>query len=255
MILVSLLVASVVQYFCQQWQLTAVPLRAKYNELSAHWLQHVKGGAWLRAICCLLPVWIVLILIIAFCSWVMGPIVHVIIVLFVVWHAVVLQFGDSDEAIDSDWMWGRVEATFVPIFWYALLGLPALIFIYLLRGFRDDFEKDVAIGADHSWCWRANPYSAVLSVLAWLPLRLVILSLALVGDFVATIKAFGSHWADGFMGMRAILWQVAQAAARPAAVDDSAVPVLNTQMHSYCQRVQIVWLLVIAVFTLGYWLA
>lgn len=251
MVLIAILIAALVQLLLPSCRLDVSKWYRVYLQKMVHAMGHAAQNKWLSVIFLCLPVWIVVMVVLALFNWIVGPIAYGILVLFLAWLCLdIYPRGGEQETPDQGWLANKRDALFSPLFWFALLKTPLLILHTVLRLTSDHWSS--LEGNDQS----SNPCADVIAVLAWIPARLMVVAAAVVGDFVATMKASTAFWAQSIRSDGEQLWSCMQASLRSKSGSEDSTEVINsTGVFAQYRAVLIVWLVVIAIFTVGYWFA
>lgn len=151
--------------------------------------------------------------------------------------------GELVEAVQGWLLWQALQSFFSVVFWYCVLG-PAAALAYRL----------VALACEHS----RNPLLAeragrVRHVLDWLPVRLLALSFALVGNFVAVCRLMLHELLSGSVSAASLAARCGRLAADLPGHPSSAQGVAGLDsLWSLLQRAAILWYALIALWTLLY---
>ena len=122
------------------------------------------------------------------------------------------------------------------IFWFALFGPVGLVLYYLIKYFRNYFQQHPTAESKELGFYAQR----TLAVLDWIPVRLFTLSFALVGQFVTVFKVWMKSVLGGFDSNMRLITECGQLVVNTT---EDAVGLLN--------RVLIIWLVVIALVTIG----
>ena len=249
MVLIAILVAALFQLFLPNCRLDISKWFRAYLQKMIHVMGQAAQNTWLSVIFLCLPVWIVVLLLLALFNWILGPIVYWVLVFFISWLCLDMNPMKDDGPFTGSWLEAKRDAVFSPIFWFAILKTPLLVLYSTLRFTRDNWP--LLEGNQQG----SNPCGDVLAVLAWIPARLMVVAAAVVGDFIATMKAASSFWLEAIRADSTRLVHCLQAALREKTTDSEQEVSNNTGVFMQYRAVFIVWLVVIAIFTIGYWVA
>lgn len=128
------------------------------------------------------------------------------------------------------------RALYGMIFWFTLFGPVGLVLYYVTKSLNSYFQQHLRSEAKELGFYAQR----VLAVLDWIPVRLFTLSFALVGHFASVFKLWMKSLLGGFDVEMSLITQCGQAVVNTA---EDAIALLN--------RVLIVWLVVIALVTIG----
>lgn len=135
---------------------------------------------------------------------------------------------------------------FAVIFWFAVFGPIGLALYSIVGELRSFLQRE-----QESHQAMSASVVKVQGVLDWVPIRLVGLSFALVGHFASVFK----QWlAQALLGIKDNVYQVADwgmTAVRHASSDESSDQA--DEVVQLIDRSLLVWLVCIALFTIGYW--
>jgi membrane protein required for beta-lactamase induction len=250
MVLIAIIVAGLVQLFLPKCRLDTSHWLRWYMQKMLHVMGQSAQNLWLSVIFMCLPIWIVVLLVLALFNWILGPIAFWILVFFISWLCLdIYPARNEDTAYDAKWVASKRDAVFSPVFWFGIFKTPLLVLYSLLRFMRDNWH---AVEGNNQ---TSNPCADVIAVLAWVPARLMVIAAAVVGDFTATVKASASFWLESLRADGTQLWAAMQAGLRQKPPEgEQAMTSNHASFQQYC-AVLIVWLVVIAIFTVGYWFA
>ena len=147
------------------------------------------------------------------------------------------------------------EKMFVVFFWYMVTGPLGVVFCYVTYQLRDDHSRAMPAIAQH--------YNRVLlRVLEWLPMRLLVLSFSLAGNFVKCFAKFKQVLWDFSLDTdhADLLYDFAGAAldgSEPSAEEDfaqdaslqSRIAQRIEALQALLERTQLIWLSVLALIT------
>ncbi|QIB66635.1 regulatory signaling modulator protein AmpE [Kineobactrum salinum] len=152
---------------------------------------------------------------------------------------------EVSDTLDSEWLRQQVEARlcyasyqgwFAVVFYFVVLGPVAAVGYRLLQLYRDG--GDAAQG----------PAARVLFWLDWVPVRLLLATFALAGDFVRSRDVLMSAATDTWAEPADLLWQVASAAESPV---QEGTPLQQAAANARAlagllHRCAVAWIVVIA---------
>ncbi len=125
-------------------------------------------------------------------------------------------------------LWQGYQSFFAVIFWYALLG-PVAALAYRLLALALEHARQPAL---------REQAARVRHILDWLPVRALVLSFALVGNFLAVIRVL-LHWLLAWdISAAALLGKAGRVASDVEAVELGAAGVasLDALWHCWCAR-------------------
>ncbi len=241
MTLLLILIVVGVQHFLN---VLSLPWRLNWGALYYKWCEQkvtcVTGGHGLLGLAILIvPMVLIIAVIYSVMLHLLGRVGYAIFTLFLLWYC--LDARDLKKqpypCIGPVNTLGQVyQNLFGPLFWFVVLGPMWLAFYYLVSYFSQYFNdhpssesKDLQVYAQR-----------VLAVLNWIPLRLFTFSFALVGQFTVVTKVWVSAL---FSGLDVHLNLIAQCGQIIVKTTEDAVDLVN--------RVLIMWLVVIALVTIG----
>ena len=143
------------------------------------------------------------------------------------------------------------QRVFSVLFWFVILGpLGAMLF------FVTNQLATLARAEDSEFNFISQPTDTFLSLLEWIPVRLLAFSFALVGHFKPTMQWLWQHKTDGLSATQDM---VCQAGFTALAIDSENTQTASvTENHDALDLVfhaGVAWLVVIAILTLTAWIA
>jgi hypothetical protein len=251
MVLIAVLVAGLFQLIFPTCRLDISPWFRLYLQK----MRQVMGTSAQKPILCIvftcLPIWIVILLILALFHWILGPIAYAILLFFICWLCLdIYPAAKGQASLDAAWLATKRDALFSPMFWFAIFKAPLLVLYTTLRYTRDSWSE--LEGDDHQ---KTNLCADMVAIFSFIPARLMVIAAALVGDFSATFKASPSFWFESIRANSSQLWACMQSALRENESMPSQEAMDDEHRFNQYRAVLIVWLVVIAIFTLGYWAA
>lgn len=208
----------------RNWVLHYVSLIRKYfaKLLDGHFLFNMA--------ILILPIVIVMSLIFTIVYHVFGHIGYLLLSLGLLWYCVdatVLKQGSSDLPLQS------YQKVFSLLFWYFVFGPVGLTFYIVVRTLQ-------------AYLLEQQHFGFLLGILDWVPVRLVGLSFAVVGNFSAVFKEWVKVLFQGISENTALLTSWTDAALGPENKN-------SQEMMRLIQRALIAWLVVMALVTIGIW--
>ena len=142
-------------------------------------------------------------------------------------------------------MTAYLQELFTPLCWFLLLGSWGIVVVSVYYSFRLCANQTLMMDV-------ADRAKALMAVFDWLPSRLVVLSFALVGQFVETWRYWQANMSN--YGVSAV--EFVDAAAEQAEVIDHGQPLVSTlpmtlvkalaAYESLCYRSMLIWVVVLA---------
>ena len=142
-------------------------------------------------------------------------------------------------------MTAYLQELFTPLCWFLLLGSWGIVVVSVYYSFRLCANQTLMMDV-------ADRAKALMAVFDWLPSRLVVLSFALVGQFVETWRYWQANMSN--YGVSAV--EFVDAAAEQAEVIDHGQPLASTlpmtlvkalaAYESLCYRSMLIWVVVLA---------
>lgn len=250
MVLIAIVIAAIAQFFFPKSRLDPNSWLRFYMQKMLHLMGHSSQNTWLSVIFLSLPLWIAVLLILAILNWILGPIAYWLAVFFLSWLCLdIYPAYDETTGYDESWLVRKRDAVFSPIFWFGLFKTPLLVLYSIFRFMRDNWH-DVE-GNNQT----TNPCSDILAVLAWIPARLMVIAAGVVGDFTATMKATSGFWFECLRADSRQFWTAMRGGLPQETSDSTRLSGSNKVTFHQYWAVLIVWLVIIAIFTLGYWFA
>ncbi|MHA7880064.1 MAG: regulatory signaling modulator protein AmpE [Saccharospirillum sp.] len=140
-----------------------------------------------------------------------------------------------DEALKEGLAYRLFERFFVSFFWFVAFGIPGVLLVGLLRllepVFRANNGATVAVQFRHA--------------VNWIPVRLLVLSMGLVGNFAHTFAIWLRRAREFEISDHAFLWS-----AIKAALPAEASAQRPEDLLLLLKRAQILWLVLLALFVI-----
>src|SRR3989339_1376095 len=169
-----------------------------YRWLHARFSQSSAWSGFSGVLVAVLPGLIVFTVLMTFILHIFGWVVYYLVSLFVVWYYMDAKPLAKDlvgEVKADDVLLMSYQRIFAVIFWFAILGATGVVLYTLVASLRIELEsQDSLSGSEQSMLKSTTEIEAVLD---WLPLRLLGLTYALVGEFSATFQA----WSKALAGL------------------------------------------------------
>ncbi len=242
MALLIILIAISAQRFLQ---ILSVPYRLNwatgYYDWMAKKIDYVSKGHGLLGLAILVvPLLLVVSIIFSIVFHIFGIVGYAALSLILLWYYMdardLVKDPLEDQQTPQQLLQTVYHALFGLVFWYALFGPVGVSLYYIMMLFcqclstHDDAQsKEIGVHAQK-----------VLAVLDWVPVRLFTLSFALVGSFSSVFKVWVKHALDGLDPQLQLIQQCAEPIVQE---QEDAISLLN--------RVLVVWLIVIALVTIG----
>ncbi len=153
------------------------------------------------------------------------------------WYTLRIPGRHADEQRDSKQIFEHsYQCIFARLFWFCLLGPVGLALYFFADSLRNFLQsKDVE-------CNETSAVTIVLSVLDWIPVRLLGLTYALVGRFAETFKFWRQQLGAGITNYNELA----------AAFAEMAVPEPDShQALALVIRAVWVWVVVLAIISIG----
>lgn len=203
-----------------------------------------------------LPAFIVFSIFMMFVYHVAGSIVYYVVSLFITWYYLDARF------ISKKWV-GSVKVPevlalsyqriFAVIFWFALLGAVGVVLYTLIASLRIELEGQEQLSENEDSLLKATIESEGL--LDWVPVRLLGLTYALVGEFGPTFQVW---YKSLFTGIGRTREQISSWAMVSLGLQAGEGVVLDNDLtqsiNSLINRSIVVWVVVLALFALGSWI-
>jgi membrane protein required for beta-lactamase induction len=241
MTLLLILIAIGVQRFLQ---FLSQPLRLAWSGSYYRWCESkieyvTKGHGLLGFAILVIPVLFVISIIYSVVFHLMGTVGYSALSLLLLWYCI-----DARDLVKQPYpRLGPVNTLskvyrdlFAPLFWFAILGPVILALYYLVNHFNEYLNEHPGFESKEL----LNYSQKVLAVLDWIPMRLFALGFALVGNFGLVFKIWVKSLPAGFDPQLSLISHCGQPIVKTT---EDAVNLLN--------RVLIVWLVAIALITIG----
>ena len=156
------------------------------------------------------------------------------------------------------------ERMFVTLFWYLVAGPLGVLFAYISYQLR--YRVLRAIDTPE-----ADPIAGIIQILEWIPLRLLALTLGLVGNFEGCFRRLKKYWLGGDHATDRAVYEYAQCAIEDSSASESGtggqpgsppgeaghfharVAGEIESLQSLMRRSQFVWLTLFALVTVLGW--
>lgn len=222
--------------FILQWSLnlSSVPHQRSWEQYYVSFMQKkfstlAKGHNLFGVVVYVLPIVIVASLLFTIVYHLFGHLGYLLFSLALLWYcsdAAILKHDVPDVFSQS------YQKIFSVIFWYFIFGPVGLVLYVVVRTL-------------HTYFVNQKDFTRVLSVMDWVPMRLVGLSFALVGNFAAVFK----DWIKvAFRGTVDMSTQISAWGAAALGNEKS-----SAERIALTRRALIVWLVVMALITIGIW--
>lgn len=216
-----------------------------------------KSASWyglLGVLTVVLPAFVIFILFAVFVYAVVGMIGYYILTLLVLWYYLDARplVKENHQATARELLEQSYQGIFPIIFWLLIFGVSGVIMYALVMSMRNHLDK-VGQGDIEKDLFEAT--DKVLGVLDWIPTRLLGITYALVGHFGPTFKLWYQNLFTGIEHTREQSAECGLVALN--FVDQSNQPATDDQVsavQSLINRSLFVWVVVIALFTIGMWL-
>lgn len=154
------------------------------------------------------------------------------------------------RAVTSEIFLRSEEKLFGILFWFIILGPFAAVIYFLLS-----ITRDLAAATNSPFVELLEPVTKLCGIVDWIPVRITGLSYALVGHFKSGFDYFRRKFSSGIM-------QTSQYAIESgfAALNIEHIDVVHADLEenqealSLVDRAVYVWIVAVAIFTLGGWL-
>lgn len=198
-------------------------------------LSVTKGNSLFTALALVLPILVVAAIVFALMYHIGARVGYQLLCLLLLWYCIDVTCIQSTESqTDSTLFENSYQKIFSRLFWFFVFGPVGLIFYVVVRGFSVELSNAF--------------FEKLLGILDWVPVRLVGLSFALAGDFAAVFKPW------------ILLLPKSPAKSANAVTKLGQAAVANhttgnlSDVTALIIRALTVWLVVIALITLGFWL-
>lgn len=220
-----------------QWSLnlSSVPHQRNWAEHYVSWMRKrfsklAEGHNIFGVIVLALPIVIVSSLLFTIVYHLFGYLGYLLLSLALLWYCTDVTFlkQDADDVFAQSY-----HKLFGALFWYFVFG-PVGLTLY------------VVVRALQTYLFEQKYFTIVLGVLDWVPVRLLGLSFALVSNFSAVFKEWIKVAFQGLIDNQAQInvWSDAALGAEKS----------NAEKIALVRRALIVWLVVMALVTIGIWL-
>ena len=185
-----------------------------------------------------------------------GELVYYLLNLVVIWYCLdgrLLQLSDVKSMTPSQLLAISYVRIFAIIFWYIILGVVGVVVYICIVNLRSVLEHKNQVNASEEHLLSA--ITKVEGVFDWLPLRLMGITYALVGQFGASFQLWCKQFFTGFEHTRE---QAAEcglvASGLTEAVSEPLTEETVRQIESLISRSLFVWLVVVALYVIGTWM-
>lgn len=200
------------------------------------------------------PLLLVVSIIVALVCYFFGWVGYFVLGLVLFWYALDARAWDKRPAVEKaqDLFSDSYSRLFGVIFWFFILGPVGLALYFIVI----ELNLYLLNSEDESVTGLRSYTGFVLGILDWVPERILGLSFALVGHFAATFKLWSKKVISGIRtdlelviawGMTALTGS-AEAETKPENMAEQL-----SQASTLIDRALIVWLVLMALFIIGYW--
>ncbi len=195
----------------------------------------------------ILPLIIVVILVFSLIYHFLGIFVYAIFNFILLWFCM-----DGRDLLRRPYLGASVadlfkltfERLFAVIFWFVIFGPAGLILYTAVISLRN-----YLVSAD-------NPHTLyytlkIKAILDWLPIRLLGLSYAIVGNFTAVSKIWMQHWREGLESDAHLTVEYGSTALD---ISESALSGAGIEVIQIINRCLVFWILVLGLLSAAYWL-
>lgn len=225
-----------------------------YEWMKARFCKLPSWSGLLGVFIVILPVLVVFILFTVFVYYAIGMIGYYILTVIVLWYYLDARklTKEMDQPTAQKLLEQSCRGIFPIIFWLLLFGVSGVVMYALVVSLRShlntvaqgDVEKDLL-----------SVVIRVQDVLDWIPLRLLGITYAVVGHFGPTFKVWHQNL---FTSINHTCKQAAQCGLVALNLADQANRVITddqmTAIQNLINRALLVWLVAIALFTIGMWI-
>ncbi len=226
-----------------------------YRWLHARFSQSTAWAGLTGVILVVLPGFILSIIFMMLIYHALGMVVYYVVSLFIVWYyldARPLAKDSIDHVSARDVLLQSYQRIFAILFWFAVLGVVGVILYTLLASLRIELESQPQLSESENTLLESTAWCE--SVLDWIPVRLLGLTYALVGEFGATFALWSKtiFAKVGLAREQVVNWALVSLGYNPA--EELIVDAeLAKSIESLINRALLVWLVVMALFTIGHW--
>lgn len=226
-----------------------------YRWLHARFSQSTAWSGLSGVLVAVLPGLIIFTLLMTFILHIFGWFVYYLISLFVVWYymdAKPLAKELIGEVKADDVLAMSYQRIFAIIFWFAIFGASGVVLYTLVASLRIELESQESLSASEQSMLKSTIECE--AVLDWVPLRLLGLSYALVGEFSATFQAWSKALGAGVGRTREYATEWALISLGYDKSEDFIVNEgLRKAIESLINRALVLWLVALALFAFGHW--
>lgn len=222
-----------------------------------HWLtsktSSITAGGLAGAAILLLPLVIAVGLVFSIVSIFLGSVGYYLLSIIWLWYCVDgRDFNQSPLANGNakDLFLHSYQYLFAVIFWFMLLGPVGLALYIATLKLHTVMASDKDSQSQN--CLKFT--NKILGVLDWVPLRLLGLSFAMVGHFGAVFKLWLNELLHGIKEtqQQAVEWGLAALKSTPGQGTTTTAKNNNTEVITLIDRSLLIWLVVLALLTIGY---
>lgn len=225
-----------------------------YDWMKARFSKSSSWSGLLGVLLLVLPALVIFILFSVFVYYAIGMIGYYILTLIVLWYCLDARpltkethHGTVQVLLEQSY-----EGIFPIIFWLLIFGVSGVVMYALVLSLRNHLEQEGQGDIEKNLYEMAVKVQGVLD---WIPLRLLGITYALVGHFAPTFKIWYQNLFKGSID------QTREQSARCGLValnlegqsDQNPTDEQVTAIQSLINRSLFVWLVVIALFTIGMW--
>src|SRR3990167_1623166 len=214
----------------------------------------IQLPGFIRALIILFPPLLLFIIIVGIVYYFVGVIGYYVLTLLILWYCLDLrplaQLPEKEtfqKITDKSY-----QNIFATIFWLLLFGVIGVVIYKLVIYLREQVDSEPE---EENVSAITITVAKVQGVLDWIPIRLLGLTYALVGHFSRVFKLWHQYFVTGLVSGREKLAECGLLAVDLAEAQSSEV-LTAEQLEAFqglINRSLLIWLVAIALFTIGMW--
>ncbi len=192
-----------------------------------------SGHGFFTVLLLVLPIVIVMSLLFTIVYHTLGHVGYLILSLLLLWYCVdvtILKKTPTTEIPHADLLLDSYQKIFAPLLWYFVLGPVGLVIYVVVATLRAQLPA-------HKY------FILTQGVLDWVPIRVLGLTFALAGNFGSVIKVW----------MRELFQSVSDSQNQVVIFGESALE-SDSDVMSLVRRALLIWLVIMALITVGGWI-
>lgn len=256
------LTALLLVLFVQRWlQFDSYRIQYDWFEHYYVWMKHrfdgvIRWTGMIAAIIVILPAWLLFILFALLIYHLIGIIGYYVLSVAVLWYCLdahPLNKMSKDRLTPRQMLVIIYQELFAVVFWLLILGVVGVVLYQIVISFRSYLERQTESNEGKKSLLAV--VIKIAGVLDWIPSRLIGITYALVSQFAPTFRIWYKNLLSGLNHTTAEAAQVGLVALGLANQPENTATTEQIKLiNGLADRSLLVWLVIIALFTIGTWI-